>query len=103
VAIRDDRPEVNQRMFRGINERMRTSASGAGVTDQKSIPFLCECADEACLGRLVATMEQFERAHLDPDHYVILPGHATVEGEEIVERNDGFDTVRKGRDELWIG
>jgi hypothetical protein len=102
MATRDDRLEENQRVFRVVNERMRTSASSAGVTDYKPIPFLCECADGACLGRLEATMEQFERAHLDPDQYVILPGHATVEGEEIVELNEGFHTVRKRHGEIWI-
>jgi hypothetical protein len=102
VATREERLVENQRTFRDANERLQKLAGEAGVRDGTLVPFLCECADGDCLGRVEASMEEYERAHLDRDQYVIVPGHPTIEGEKVVERVDRFETVRKREDDLWI-
>jgi hypothetical protein len=67
-------------MFRDANERFALD----GV---RPVPFLCECADIECRGRIEITTGNYDAAHINRDHYVILPGHPTIDGEEIVEDN----------------
>jgi len=82
-------------MFRQANERLRNQVVGAGTTDHRHVPFFCECADEACHGRVEATLDEFEEAHMTYDHYFILPGHARIEGEESIEDNRRYQVVVK--------
>ena len=70
---REERMLENQETFRYANERLRELVVRAGTTDHRHIAFLCECADRACHGRLNATVDEFEDAHLTSQHYFILP------------------------------
>ena len=87
----------NQEMFRNANKRLHDVLENAGASDHRYVPFLCECADEECLARLEATLEEFEEVHITPDHYFILSGHPRVEEEETVVKNDRFVAVVKER------
>jgi len=85
----------NQESFRYANERLRELISDAGVTDHRHVPFLCECADEDCLGRIQATLDEFEQAHVNYDEYFILPGHSRMTGEVAIEENGRYEVVTK--------
>jgi hypothetical protein len=85
----------NQETFRNANERLRERVIDAGTTDHRHVPFFCECADDACHGRLNATLDEFEDAHLTSSHYFILPGHPRMEGEDAVEENGRYEVVTK--------
>ena len=93
---RDTRREENQKLFRVGNERLR-----AVVHDQKPaatdgrIPFLCECADEFCNGRVELRLEDWESVVRRPKHYVMVAGHPRSEGEKVVGMVEGYDVVRK--------
>lgn len=84
----------NQQTFRSANERFQSLAV-AIVPAGGLVPFLCECADDACLGRVEMTVRDYDEVHLDRDRYVVLHDHRMVTGEDVVERRDGFDIVRK--------
>jgi hypothetical protein len=92
---RRERMLENQERFRQANERLRGLVLDAGSTDHRHVPFFCECADESCRGKLNATIEEFEEAHLTSAHYFILPGHLMIEGEEAIEQNGRYDVVTK--------
>jgi hypothetical protein len=92
---RHERLVQNQDRFRYANERLQERLSGAGVTDHRHVPFFCECADEMCLGRIRATLDEFDEAHAGSQHYFLLPGHSTVYGEEAVETNGRYDVMTK--------
>ena len=85
----------NQQMFRQANESLRDRVVAAGTADHRHVPFFCECADDRCFGRIGATLDEFEDAHLSYYHYFILPGHVRVEGEESIEENGRYDVVTK--------
>ena len=85
----------NQRTFRYANERLRELLIGSGTTDHRHVGFFCECADRACLGRLNATVDEFEEAHVNYQHYFILPGHSRMDGEESLEENGRYEVVTK--------
>ena len=93
MSSRHTRKEQNQRMFRAANERMQELI--AGVPYGTLIPFLCECADGECLGRIHIDASDYEGIHIDRDLYIVLRGHPTIDGEEVVGHEDGYDIVSK--------
>ena len=94
MAVRDQKLAENQRLFRSANNRLVERVDDLNF-DGASIPFLCECADPECLGRVDLTVPQYQAVRSDSERYVILPGHATIEGERVVEDNGHFHVVSK--------
>lgn len=92
MGSRDERLTENQRTFREANDRFQELAS---VDQDRRVPFLCECGDIECLGRVDATLSEFEVIHDDPSRYFILPGHLRAVGEEIVSQNGRYEVVIK--------
>jgi hypothetical protein len=94
VDTRETRRVANQKLFRLGNERLRMAVDGQ-VPDTGRIPFLCECADEFCDGRVDLRLDEWEGLAAKPKHYVMVPGHLRSEGEMVVGMLDGYDVVRK--------
>jgi hypothetical protein len=82
----------NQRTVRSANERLSEIAH---ISDGKHVPFLCECADIDCLGRLEASLSEFVVIHEHRARYFILPGHLRVDREDVLSANDRFEVVEK--------
>jgi hypothetical protein len=94
MEARVSRREENQRLFRLGNERLRMAVDGhVPATDR--IPFLCECADEFCNGRVDLRLDEWEEVAAKPSHFVVVAGHPRSEGEMVVGMLDGYDVVRK--------
>jgi hypothetical protein len=91
---RDTRREENQKLFRGGNESLHDAAVAAGYQTEL-VPFLCECADEDCLGRVELTPSQWEVVAVAPNHYVMIAGHQRSEREEIVGSIREYEIARK--------
>lgn len=91
-ATRDDRLVDNQRSFRSASERFQDIVI---VEEQRLVPFLCECADKGCTGRVHATIGEFDAAHEKPDGSFLLPGHARVAGEKVFSSQGRFDIVSR--------
>jgi hypothetical protein len=89
------RGRQNQREVRYANRRFHSVLANASGPDGQLIPFLCECADAECRGSVEITVWRYEDIHLDDGHYVILPGHTRIAGEEIVEENSYYEIVKK--------
>jgi hypothetical protein len=94
MRARDPRREENQNLFRLGNERLHSAVSDRVPADGR-VPFLCECADEFCDGRVELRMEQWEGVARKPQHFVVVSGHPRSEGEKVVGTLDGYDVVRK--------
>ena len=95
MSSREEQHRENQDAFRYANERLGQSIEATVARDHRHVAFFCECADKDCLGRLRATLDEFEEAHPTSSHYFILPGHLTVRGEEAVEQNGRYEVVIK--------
>jgi len=90
------RARQNQSEFRYANGRFFDALDDSTATqDGQLIPFLCECADDDCMGRIEITAWRYEDIHSDVAHYVILPGHTRIAGEEIMEENSYYEIVKK--------
>ena len=93
MASRQETLVANQRTSRQANERFEQLA---GVrADGHLMPFLCECADVNCLGRITLTATDYYALHIDRSQYVVLDGHLTIRGETMVQQADGFRVVTK--------
>jgi hypothetical protein len=91
---RDTRREENQKLFRHGNESLHDAAVDAG-SELSPVPFLCECADLDCLGRVVITPSAWEGVAAEPNHYVMIAGHQRSEGEEVVGSIREYEIARK--------
>ncbi len=94
ASSRDERFIENEKLFRRANERLRERAEGI-VEPGRSVPFLCECIDDKCMERIDLTLEDYGRVRSDGQQFVIASGHPRLEGEKIVEEEDGFLIVSK--------
>jgi hypothetical protein len=97
MARRDERLVENQRTFREANERLHELAP---VPDGTRIPFLCECADIQCLGRVEATTTEFEVIHEDDDRFFIIPGHPRLDSERVIDQTRRYEVVTKADSDL---
>jgi hypothetical protein len=96
MESRVSRRAENQRLFRLGNERLRTAVEANELVPESGrIPFLCECADEFCNGRVDLRLEEWEGVAAKPSHFVVVAGHPRSEGEKVVGMLDGYDIVRK--------
>ena len=94
MSEREKRAAANEALFREMNERVEERV-GASGDDTSTFTIICECADLDCSEHVTLTPAEYEAAHADPAQFTIVPGHAAVEVEEIVTRNDRFEVVRK--------
>lgn len=59
------------------------------------MPFLCECADDDCLGTVNVLLSEWEAVAAKPNHFLMEAGHKRSEGEEVVGSLREHEIVRK--------
>lgn len=84
----------NQERVRRANERLQERVSRLAQADQR-IPFLCECADESCTEPVHVTLRDYAAVRGADSRFLIVTGHLTIEGEDVVEEGDGYTVVEK--------
>jgi hypothetical protein len=94
VPERDKRLARNEALFREMNERVEERVQPSAGREA-TFAILCECADLDCVERILLTPAEYEAAHADPAQFTVVPGHAAVDVETIVRRNERFEVVRK--------
>jgi hypothetical protein len=88
--------EENQLRFRRANERLLAAVEDGG-RELRRVPFICECADEDCLGTVDVDISEWEAVASRPNHFLMLPGHQRSEGEEVVASVGNYEVARKPR------
>jgi hypothetical protein len=91
---RAERLKENEKLFKLANERLERVVAERVDAEQR-VPFLCECADEACMGQIDLTLDDYHQVRADPDYFVMLTDHTRSPGEEVVARRDGYDITQK--------
>ena len=94
VDTREERLARNEVVFRDINERVDQAATGHG-SDSGVYEFFCECSNLDCTLQVPLTFAAYESVRADPTQFVVAPGHDLPEIEEIVERTDTYQVVKK--------
>ena len=83
-----------QAVFRAVNERIEATNKHFGIALWQT-EFVCECADEGCMERVMLTLKQYEDVRRVPTHFVVAPGHVHGEFEQILEQVDTYVVVEK--------
>jgi len=79
-------------VFREANERIAEKARDLQM--QPPIPFLCECSDKRCLGRVSLTIEEYDEARAAPQRYLTISGHE-VKGAFVIADDEGSALAEK--------
>jgi hypothetical protein len=95
VPTRDERMEENQKLFRRANEKLDERVAGLEL-DSRRIPFLCECADLECLGRVDLFPSEYGEVRARSNRYAVLPGHTLSEDERVTADRGHFHIAEKG-------
>ena len=94
MKSREERLVENEEAYRSANERL-VEAVEESTSDDSVIPFLCECADDLCLGRVELTRSAYEEVRAHPDRFVIIAGHLQAEAEHVVDTLGPYELVEK--------
>ena len=80
--------------FREANERLHDAVEHHAHA-ALPVPFLCECADDRCLGTVKVRLSEWEAVASKPNHYLMEGGHQRIEGEEVVGSIGDYEIARK--------
>jgi hypothetical protein len=94
MGSRDTRREENEKRFRRGNELLHDVVEGR-VPELAPVPFLCECADDECIGTVEVLLSEWEDVAAQPRHFVMIAGHPRSEGEEVVGSLREYEIVQK--------
>jgi hypothetical protein len=97
MSERERRLGLNEAVFREVNERIEDLAERFNIRDQ--LDLICECGDENCTERISMAHAEYEELRSDPRQFAVLSGHVYGNIEEVVERREGYDIVRKRKGE----
>jgi hypothetical protein len=92
VDSRAERVAKNEALFREVNERI------AELTERQegtSLPILCECGRLQCDETLTIPVAEYEAIRAHGARFIVLPGHALLDFERVVERTETYDVVEK--------
>jgi hypothetical protein len=86
---RAERLAANEAELREVNKALPEA------TGQAKPLFFCECSETLC-GEFVHLSEhEFADIHRDAMQFVVAPGHAKPDIENVVREGDGYHVVRK--------
>ena len=94
MASRTTRREKNQWRFRNANEGFREVVEDR-VQETQRVPFLCECADDECLGSVEVTLGEWESVAAQANRFLMIAGHQHSEGEEVVGSLGPYEIAEK--------
>jgi hypothetical protein len=84
---------LNEAVFRGMNEQLKTLAGEAMLDDH--LLLVCECGHEECEESLSVSAAEYEQIRSDARVFAMAPGHELEAVEEVVAVHKGFNVVRK--------
>ena len=85
---------LNEAVFREVNERIEDLAQTFALTG-RPLELVCECGDATCTEQVQMMSAEYERLRKDPTLFAVHKGHEMPDVEDVVERHDDFDVVRK--------
>jgi hypothetical protein len=94
VDERGRRIGTNEAMFREVNERIEGLAGTFGLGDQP-LDLICECGDVSCAQQIRMTGKEYEAIRKEPTLFAVCPGHEIPDIEDVVQKRDGYDVIRK--------
>ena len=81
-----------ENVFRNANDRIAGKAAELAWHDP--IPFLCECSDSHCFGRLELTLDEYGSVRAHSEQYLMKPGHQ-LSGGFVLEQDERLAVAEK--------
>ncbi len=94
MSSREERIGLNEAVFREVNERIETLAETFQLGSQP-LDLICECGNASCLKRISMTHAEYEQLRSEAHQFAVFPGHEARDVEQVLERRQGYDIVRK--------
>ena len=98
------RPADHSRLERiadieGTDRQANELIVASGTTSEPSpVTIRCECGHGACQEALEIPQDRYEQIRRDPMLFFVRTGHELLEAEDVVERADDYEVVRKHED-----
>jgi hypothetical protein len=80
--------------FRKANERLHDAVEDHALEVQ-AVPFVCECADEGCLGTVKVSLGEWEAVASEHNHFLIEAGHQRIGGEVVIGTVGDYEIAHK--------
>ena len=95
AGLSAERIARNDAIFRTANEGISQVAEAQQMQDL--VPFICECADPACVEIVRLSLAEYLHVREDPRTFLNVPGHqASAQGwAQVVESHDRYVVVVK--------
>jgi hypothetical protein len=91
---REQRLGMNEALFREVNERI-DGVNRAFAVATGTMSIVCECGARDCIDQIPIAVDAYERMRSDPALFAVVPGHEIPDVEDVVERREDYDIVRK--------
>jgi hypothetical protein len=91
---REERVGLNEAVFRDVNERIQDVATTFDLTSEP-LDLICECGDASCVERISISRDEYEQLRADPHLFAVASGHAVPDLEDVADRRQRYDIVRK--------
>lgn len=94
-----ERVARNQATFREANEKIEATADKMQLPPERPVPFICECAERACMELVRLTVEEYEDVRQHARRFFVVPGHAApataIGAAVVVAELPGYTLVDK--------
>jgi hypothetical protein len=94
TSERERRLGMNEALFREVNSRI-DGLNKAFAVATGTMSIVCECGARDCIEQIPIAVDEYERLRSDSSLFAVVPGHETADVEDVVERHEAFDVVRK--------
>ena len=94
---RHERVALNESRFRDINDKLRKDMAQLRMPPDR-IRFVCECGNFDCRDHVDMELSDYERVRAGSRDFFVVPGHEIEDAEDVVDRHDDFNVVRKHDD-----
>lgn len=94
MSDRERRIGVNEALYRTVNENIEGLNETFGALTG-AMTVICECGDLDCSQQLEVDLPTYERVRAEAALFVVAPGHEASDVEDVVERHETFEIVRK--------
>jgi hypothetical protein len=85
----------NEILYRAVNEEIRALDERLGAAAVPTQSFVCECGSAACTDRIEMTIDEYKRVRADPATFAVVSGHEQSDVEDVVDRAESYNVVRK--------
>jgi hypothetical protein len=85
---------LNEAVFRELNDRLE-ELEETFRPGRDELDLVCECGDADCSEGLRLPRPDYRRLRSDSRRFAVVPGHEQPDVEEVVEKQESYDVVRK--------